>query len=101
MPCFECVTNAWKKLLYKDLNHNEFFWPRLNVGTKSSSFGALFSQANPNSAYESIFQNNMDDSSFNHRDDSLIKTITLPRQALCGYQVDVSANSETACKVSL
>ena len=101
MPIFECVTNAWKKLLYKDLNHNECFWPRLNVGTKSSSFGALFSQANPNSAYESIFQNNMDDSSFNHWDDSLIKTITIPRQAFGGYQVDVSANSETACKVSL
>ena len=101
MPCFECVTNAWKKLLYKDLNHNEFFWPRLNVGTKSSSFGALFSQANPNSAYESIFQNNMDDSSFNNWDDSLSKTITVPRQAFGGYQVDVSANSETACKVSL
>ena len=101
MPIFECVTNAWKKLLYKDLNHNEFFWPRLNVGTKSSSFGALFSQANPNSAYESIFQNNMDDSSFNNWDDSLIKTITKPRQAFGGYQMDVSANSETACKVSL
>ena len=77
------------------------FWPRLNTVTKSSSFGALFSHANPNSAYKSIFQNNMDDSSFNHWDDSLIKTITIPRQAFGGYQEDVLANSETACKVSL
>jgi hypothetical protein len=73
----------------------------LNTGGKSGSFGALFSQANPNSVYESIFQNNMDDSSFNNWDDSLIKTITVPEQAFGGYQVYVSANSETACKVSL
>jgi hypothetical protein len=43
----------------------------------------------------------MDDSSFNKIDDSVIKTITLPRQALGGYQKDVAANSEAACKVSL
>jgi hypothetical protein len=73
----------------------------LNTGTKSSSFGASFSQANPNSAYKSIFQNNMDDSSFNNWDDSLIKTITITNQAFGGYQEEVSANSETACKVSL
>ena len=72
----------------------------MNTGAKSGSFGALFSQANPKSAYESIFQNNMDDSSFNYWDDSLIKTITVPEQAFGGYQVYVSANSETACKVS-
>ena len=77
------------------------FWLRLNTGTKSGSVGALFSQANPNSAYKSIFENNMDDSSFNNWDVSLIKTITIPRQAFGGYQEDVSANSETACKVSL
>ena len=90
-----------KKLDKRLLQNHECFWPRLNTATKSSSFGALFRQANPNSAYESIFQNNMDDSSFNYWDDSIIKTITKPRQAFGGYQVDVSANSETACKVSL
>ena len=42
----------------------------------------------------------MDDSSFNDVDDSLMKTINLPKQAFSGYQEDVSANSETACKVS-
>ena len=96
-----CNEKLDEKLLNQDENHNECFWPRLNTGPKSSSFGALFSQANPNSAYESIFQNNMDDSSFNHWDDSLIKTITISRQAFGGYQVDVSAYSEAACKVSL
>ena len=42
----------------------------------------------------------MDDSSFNNWDDSLIKTITLPGQAFVGFLERVSANSETACKVS-
>ena len=42
----------------------------------------------------------MDDSSFNNEDESLIKTITLPGQAFAGYQAEVSANSETACKVN-
>jgi hypothetical protein len=77
------------------------FWPRLNTGRKSEYFSSIFTQANPNSVYESIFHNNMDDSSFNDRGDSLIKTITLPRQALGGYQENVAANSEAACKVSL
>ena len=42
----------------------------------------------------------MDNSSFNDGDESLIKTITLPRQAFGGFQESVSANSETKCKVS-
>ena len=43
----------------------------------------------------------MDNSSFNGYDESLIKTITLPGQAFVGFQEQVSANSETACEVSL
>ena len=77
------------------------FWPRLNTGRKSEYFSSIFTQANPNSVYGSIFHNNMDDSSFNDVDKSLIKTITLPEQAYAGYQLDVLANSETVCKVSL
>ena len=42
----------------------------------------------------------MDDSSFSNEYDSLIKTITLPRQAVTGLQEDISANSVVACKVS-
>ena len=76
------------------------FWPRLNTGSATGSFAAIFSHANSTSVYGSIFQNNMDDSSFNNEDESLIKTITLPGQAFAGYQAEVSANSETACKVS-
>ena len=76
------------------------FWPRLNTYIRSGFFGSIFAQANPNSVYGSIFQNNMDDSSFNVVNDSLIKTSTLARQAFVGYQVDVSANPVTACKVS-
>ena len=76
------------------------FWSRLNTGSATGSFAAIFSHANLTSVYGSIFQNNMDDSSFNNVDESLIKTITLPGQAFAGYQAEVSANSETACKVS-
>ena len=78
-----------------------FFCLRLNTGIKSSYFGSIFSQANTNTVYGSIFQNNMDNSSFNDGDESLIKTITLPRQAFGGFQESVSANSETKCKVRL
>ena len=77
------------------------FWPRLNTGIKSGYFGSIFSQANTNTAYGSVFQNNMDNSSFNNFDDSLIKVITLPRQAFVGPQEIVTENSETACKVRL
>ena len=77
------------------------FFPRLNTGIKSGYFGSIFSQANTNTVYGSIFQNNMDNSSFNDGDESLIKTITLPRQAFGGFQERVSANSETKCKVIL
>jgi hypothetical protein len=72
----------------------------LNTWQRSGYFASIFTQANPNTVYGSIFQNNMDDSSFNAVDDSLIKTITLPRQAFSGYQGDYSANPETACKVN-
>ena len=84
----------------QDQVHNEFFLPRLNTYSRSGYFGSIFSQANPNTVYGSIFENNMDDSSFNAVNVSLIKTSTLPRQAFSGYQEDVSANPETACKVS-
>ena len=84
----------------QDQVHYEVFLPRLNTYSRSGYFGSIFSQANPNTVYGSIFENNMDDSSFNAVNVSLIKTSTLPRQAFCGYQEDVSANPETACKVS-
>ena len=74
--------------------------PRLNTGSRSGYFGTIFSQADPNTVYGSIFKNNMDDSSFNDVDHSLMKTINLPKQAFGGFQEHVSANSETACKVS-
>jgi hypothetical protein len=73
----------------------------LNTQRRSTSFPAIFTQANSTTVYGSIFQNNMDDSSFNDVDKSLIKTITLPEQAYAGYQLDVLANSETVCKVSI
>ena len=75
--------------------------PRLNTGSRSGYFGTIFSQADPNTVYGSIFRNNMDDSSFFiDWDESLIKTITQPTQAFAGSQDDVSANFKTACKVS-
>ena len=79
----------------------EFFGPRLNTGDRSGFYGAMFTHANPNTVYGSIFRNNMDNSSFNNFDDSLIKVITLPRQAFVGPQEIVTENSETACKVRL
>ena len=86
--------------MINQLNIHKFFWPRLNTGSKSGAIGSAFSQANPNTIYKTIFENNMDDSSFGAWKKSLIKTITLPRQALFYFQEHVSTLSETACKVS-
>ena len=82
------------------LKIHEVFWPRLNTGSRSGAFGSVFSQASPNTIYESIFENNMGNSSSYDWKESLIKTVTLPRQALFYFQEHVSAFSETACKVS-
>ena len=78
---------------------NEFFFPRLNP--RKGMFTTLFTQANPNTIYGSIFENNMDEASITNWEESLIRTITLPRQAYGGWLSDVKAISDTACKVSL
>ena len=76
-----------------------YFWPRLNTGSKTGSFGYVFSQANPNTVYGSIVQNNIDnDSSYDYAE-SIHKTITLPRQAFFHFQHTVSDNAEAVCKV--
>ena len=75
----------------------------MNTGTRSCMCAHIFTKANPNTVYASIFEKNMDDSSFNKLGKSLIKTIALPRQALYGSEVAVSrvsAISGTKCKVS-
>ena len=77
------------------------FLPRLNTIIKSSYFASIFTQANPNTVYGSILKNNMDDSSFNPWKESLIKTISLPRQAFGQLQTYVESIPEAACKVSL
>ena len=73
----------------------------MNTYGRHTYFGSIFDRASSNSVYGSIFEKNMDNSSFNNWNESLIKTITLPRQAFGGYQDDVLAISEIACKVSL
>ena len=92
--------NYHEVTLINQLKIHEVFCPRLNTGSRSGAFGSVFSQANPNTVYESIFENNMGDSSSYDWKESLIKTVTLPRQALFYFQENVSAFSETACKVS-
>ena len=72
----------------------------MNTYSRHTYFGSIFDQASPNSIYGVIFEKNMDDSSFNSWNESLIKAVTLSKQAYGGYQEDVSAISETACKVS-
>ena len=73
----------------------------MNTYGRHTYFGSIFDRASSNSVYGSIFEKNMDNSSFNNWNESLIKTITLPRQAYGGYQDDVSAIFDIACKVSL
>ena len=71
------------------------------MNTGPGAAGAIFSQANPNTVHESIFKNNMDDSSFNNWTESLIRTINQPKRlALTANTGEISGNSEAACKVS-
>ena len=76
------------------------FLPRLNTYRRSGYFGSIFSQANPNTVYESIYEENMDNSSFQSLKGMFEKTITLPKQAMLYFQDETAAFSEKACKVS-
>ena len=60
-------------------------------------FTTLFTQANPNTIYGSIFENNMDEASITNWEESLIRTITLPRQAYGGWLLLLARGGRGDC----
>ena len=77
---------------------------RLNTGAMSGSYGSLFLHARPNTTYEAIYRNNMDNSSFDDLNEfkSISKTIHIPNQAYFGTLANVLIHPEMAiCKVNI
>ena len=70
----------------------------------SGSYGSLFLHARPNTTYEAIYRNNMDNSSFDDLNEfkSISKTIHIPNQAYLGTLANVLIHPEmAACKVNI
>ena len=57
---------------------------RLNTAHITGAMGSLFSHADSKTIYGMVFRNNMDNSSFNTADESIMKTIQSRNQAYMG-----------------
>ena len=74
---------------------------RLNTGAKDTSYGSYWSQTQPNSLKEEVYEKNMDDSSFHPSyHDAMLQTISSGKQAYSGSWSQVfSSEPKIACKV--
>ena len=61
----------------------------------------IWTQSPPNSMFRTIFEKNMDDSSFNYQHQSVEKTINLPHEAVFIKIGEVLRETEFACKVNI
>ena len=66
---------------------------------KDSAMAGIWWQAQNNTIFRTIFEQNMDDSSFTSNEIALEKTINFPNEAFFGYASTVKQKQETACKV--
>ena len=66
---------------------------------KDSAMAGIWWQAPNHSIFRTIFEQNMDDSSFTSNEIALEKAINLPNEAFFGYASTVKQKQETACKV--
>ena len=71
----------------------------MNTEEKEVSIGGYFTTAIPGSIAHRIYQNNMDDSSFNSITKSIKKTLALPKQAFFDDIHYVYTLDDYACKV--
>ena len=76
---------------------------RLNTGAKDTSYGSYWSQTQPNSLKEEVYEKNMDESSFHPSyHDAMLQTIRSGKQAYSGSWSQVfSSEPKIACEVNI
>ena len=72
---------------------------RLNTQPKDTSLGGYFTQSQQGSPIGRVFQNNMDEFSFNTMDESISKTINSTHQAYFDLVSTIEENVKFGCKV--
>ena len=70
---------------------------RVNTDGKDSSWYAYWAESS--GFFKQVFENNMDDSSYNHRDESLAKTVANSNQAYFGELKSI--DNDMVCEVCL
>jgi len=73
---------------------------RLNTYIKGSAPASFWMQSPPNSIFKTIFEQNMDDSSFNTYKESMAKTIDEPNEAFYGSFMNIQ-QEKMDCKLEL
>ena len=71
----------------------------LNTYPKDVTIGALFAQSKPNTIYKRIFENNMDEQSFNYPQDSIKRTVLNVNHAYLGDLSTLLEYKDLSCKV--
>ena len=71
----------------------------MNTYVKGSVYASFWTQSPPNSIYRTIFEQKMDDMSFDNYKKSIEKAISMPNQAFFGANRQVQEEQESACKV--
>ena len=72
---------------------------RLNTQPNDTSLGGYFTQSQQGSPIRRVFENNMDEFSFNSMDESILKTINSSHQAYFDLISTIKGNAKFGCKV--
>ena len=72
---------------------------RLNTQPIDTSLGGYFTQSQQGSPIGKVFENNMDEFSFNTMDESILKTINSTHQAYFDLVSTIKENDKFSCKV--
>ena len=72
---------------------------RLNTRQKDTSLGGYFTQSQQGSPIRRVYENNMDEFSFNTVDVSILKTINSTHQAYFDLVSTIKENVKFGCKV--
>ena len=71
----------------------------MNTRPKDTSLGGYFTQSQKGSPIRRVFENNMDEFSFNTVDESILKTINSTHQAYFDLVSTIKENVKFGCKV--
>ena len=92
------LTNLHHNKLYYFIVRIDYLFSRLNTYIKGSAPASFWMQSPPNSIFKTIFEQNMDDSSFNTYKESMVKTINEPNEAFYGSFMNIQ-QEKMDCKV--